>query len=153
MRSSTSSLTTRPISFEHVSSIRLRFAEIIRMLNKTYLLHIATSSLVLVLGLVTGSVSARLLGVEGRGLLAIVIFAGQFVSSISVLGMSDAVVSTTGTDSGSGILKRDVLVLAVANYLVVSCVFAIPIYFYLSPHGSEIAILGAAFFAAQLLYV
>ncbi len=109
------------------------------------------SALILVLGLVTGSIAARSLGVESRGMLAIVLFVGQFIPYVTLLGYSDAVVSTTEPGSGQRTIKLKAIGIATANSAIVFLLFVAPIFLYLRSFGELIAVWGAIFFAIQLL--
>jgi O-antigen/teichoic acid export membrane protein len=53
---------------------------------------VATNLFLNVLGLLTGIITARMLGPAGRGELAVVQLWGMFIGSLSLLGLSDAVI-------------------------------------------------------------
>ncbi len=94
-----------------------------------------------------------MLGVENRGLLAIVLFAGQFIPHIALLGFSDAVVSTAQSGKNIRVVKANAIALAAANCAFIFLAFAIPVFFYLSSYEKLVAVWGVIFFSVQLLDV
>jgi O-antigen/teichoic acid export membrane protein len=74
------------------------------MISRTstaWLLSFLTNSGVLVAGLVTGVIAARVLQPEGRGLLAMILFWPQLFASLGLLSLNEAVTYAVGKQPGS----------------------------------------------------
>jgi enterobacterial common antigen flippase len=111
---------------------------------------LATNLVILLLGLASGTLTARLLEPTGRGLLAAVIFWPQLIAAVGMLSLNEAVtlrLAKTG-DAAEQILPSALLVAAVLS--VISVAAGIAPLFSLAPAGEGLHELALLYF---LLFV
>ncbi|EEC8032187.1 oligosaccharide flippase family protein [Escherichia coli] len=87
-----------------------------------------TSVSVMLLGIITGILTARTLGAEGRGIFAEFLFWPQLISSVLILGLNDATAYFTAkyTRSGQEISKSAIILsgISIVISIVVTIIFA-----------------------------
>lgn len=111
-------------------------------------LTFGTSLLIQVMNTLTGILTARLLGPEGKGLLATVVLWPSLIASLGNLGVSDAITYFTARDGRqSGSIMRAAARLAVPQIAVLMLIGLLTARVVLAPKGSNILTAGLLFTA------
>lgn len=113
---------------------------------------LGTNMIIALIGFVTGLISARLLGPEGRGELAAIQLWGTLLGSLAMVGMDDALVffsSRNPNQSGAYLLTAFSIVVPVGFILFIFGWFSIP---HLLINNSVLIILSAQSFLMMIVF-
>lgn len=105
----------------------------------------------LVIGVVTGILSARALGVEDRGMLGVVFFWGQFLSALVTISLSDSIVITAEKPENLPAIVASSYRLVLLTIMIALPIGASIIWVTLREQSSTVIALALLFWVPQLV--
>lgn len=121
------------------------------MIARAFLNSGVTSALILLCGVATGIIVARVLGAEDRGLLGVVIFWGQFLSAFAALSLADAVVVEFRRSKRRHEIAGQAYRISWKVIVFASLPGGAIIWMVLRPYGTEVLALALIFWVVQLV--